>query len=321
MSRLISENPYTPTGWHSRHNQGRGVALNCMKQKRLPDKAYYTLSKAAKKINEEAGVSLDVADLIHYAAIGKLEICVYISGDDSDFTEKRIMSNIENIGTPLEQYDSYHLFSDIDFDRIPIEDIYINGESKTACRSYITDYIDIRQSYDLITMKEIGFSFEGIFAVGANRFKEIEFDLLRTDQITLKSNLFYVPNGVVDEDSIYRPGCVLLPEILTFGMSELVITDIEIERFTSGEPPHQSPKKFENKSNLMPVSKKTLNAQSNFIKSLITAQFGAQVASKIRWHLDNEKGELHKLFKNAGIKTATGKAVEGWIKNEEIERS
>ncbi|EMA9950767.1 hypothetical protein U5861_001123, partial [Salmonella enterica] len=87
-----------------------------MKQKRLPDKAYYTLSKAAKKINEEAGVSLDVADLIHYAAIGKLEICVYISGDDSDFTEKRIMSNIENIGTPLEQYDSYHLFSDIDFD-------------------------------------------------------------------------------------------------------------------------------------------------------------------------------------------------------------
>ncbi|EMA9953395.1 hypothetical protein U5861_003859, partial [Salmonella enterica] len=89
----------------------------------------------------------------------------------------------------------------------------------------------------------------------------------------------------------------------------------------SGEPPHQSQKKFENKSNLMPVSKKTLNAQSNFIKSLITAQFGAQVASKIRWHLDNEKGELHKIFKNAGIKTATGKAVEGWIKNEEIDRS
>ncbi|EDT0007647.1 hypothetical protein YF03_002977 [Salmonella enterica subsp. enterica serovar Oranienburg] len=24
MSRLISENPYTPTGWHSRHNQGGG---------------------------------------------------------------------------------------------------------------------------------------------------------------------------------------------------------------------------------------------------------------------------------------------------------
>lgn len=24
MSRLISENPYTPTGWHSRHNRGVG---------------------------------------------------------------------------------------------------------------------------------------------------------------------------------------------------------------------------------------------------------------------------------------------------------
>ncbi|EAO8774591.1 hypothetical protein QQB70_003491 [Salmonella enterica] len=292
-----------------------------MEQKKgLPDKAYYTLSKAAKKINEVVGVSLDVADLIHYAAIEELEICVYISGDDNDFIEQRMMSNLANIDTPFAPYDSYHLFSEVDFDRIPVEDVYINGESKIAYRSCITDYVDIRQSYDLITRKEIDFSFAGIFTVSAPCFKEIEFDLLRTGQITLKTNLFHIPEGVVDEDSIYRPRWVQLPEVLTFGLPELVITDIEIERFISGEPSHKPLKKSESKNNLMPVSKKTFNAQSKFIKSLITAQFGQQVAANPRWHLDNEKGELYKLFKEARIKPATGKAVEGWIKNEEIDR-
>lgn len=292
-----------------------------MEQKKLlPDKAYYTLSKAAKKINEEAGVNLDVADLIHYAAIEELEICVYISGNDHDFMEKRTISNLANIGTPLAQYDSYQVFSDIDFDRIPVEDVYINGESKIVYRSYITDYFDIRQSYDLITKKEMDSSFEGIFAVSAYHLKEIEFDFLRTGQITLESNLFDVPDGIVDEDSIYRPRGIQLPETLTFGVSEIVITDIEIEKFISGEPSQQSQKKLKNKSNLMPVSKKTINAQSKFIKSLITAQFGQQVAANPRWHLDNENGELHKLFKKSRIKPASGKAVEGWIKNEEIDK-
>lgn len=291
-----------------------------MEKKRLPDKAYYTLSKAAKKINEEAGVNLDVADLIHYAAIEELEICVYISGDDHYFMEKGMISNLANTGNPLAQYDGYHLFSDIDFDRIPVEDIHVDGESKIVYRSYITDYFDIRQSYDLITRKEIDSSFEGIFTVSDNRLKEIEFDLLRTGQITLKSNLFHVPDGIVDEDSIYQPKGIQLPETLTFGMSEIVITDIEIKKFISGEPSQQSSKKMENKINLMPVSKKTINAQSKFIKSLITAQFGPQVAANPRWHLDNENGELHKLFKKSRIKPATGKAVEGWIKNEEIDR-
>lgn len=39
MSRLISENPYTPTGWHSRHNQGRGVAMAIVSD--MPDLSHW----------------------------------------------------------------------------------------------------------------------------------------------------------------------------------------------------------------------------------------------------------------------------------------
>ncbi|QUG53859.1 hypothetical protein KDU74_09400 [Enterobacter cloacae] len=66
MSRLIPENPYTSAGWHSRQNQGaRGGDMA------LPKREYYTLQQAAKKSGCE------VEDLLHYAAIGVLQLCVH----------------------------------------------------------------------------------------------------------------------------------------------------------------------------------------------------------------------------------------------------
>ncbi|MGG5930792.1 protein kinase [Salmonella enterica] len=69
MSRLISENPYTPTGWHSRHNQGRGgeheVTYNTKSCSSL-EKAYYTPLEAAIRwcnlISQEVMILTKVGD-------------------------------------------------------------------------------------------------------------------------------------------------------------------------------------------------------------------------------------------------------------------
>lgn len=42
----------------------------------LPERLFYPLDKAVNKLNDDLGTKLDVEDLLHYAIIGKLQLCV-----------------------------------------------------------------------------------------------------------------------------------------------------------------------------------------------------------------------------------------------------
>ncbi|RLM03899.1 hypothetical protein BIY27_23120 [Gibbsiella quercinecans] len=69
MSRLIPENPYTSTGWHSRQNL-EGVRWR-MTNKIIPFE-YCSLARAARFFDCEE------IDFLHWWAIDKIDLCLYV---------------------------------------------------------------------------------------------------------------------------------------------------------------------------------------------------------------------------------------------------
>ena len=65
---------------------------------KLPNRKWYTLQQAADKLTRESGEPVTVEDLIHYAYIGDLELCIDVYYDNTDskqnFNENRIKNCI-----------------------------------------------------------------------------------------------------------------------------------------------------------------------------------------------------------------------------------
>lgn len=289
----------------------------------LPERAYYPLEKAVEKLNNECGYNLDVQDLLHFAAIEQLELCVFISGDSSEYIEESMHEKLEYLQSGLQVIKDcgFNVSSFMDFSKISADDVYNCGNKKVIYRSYICDYFDFRQQFNLSTKETEGFSFEGIFAIARDEFRKCEFNYLKGLSCLIETNIFYVPSGVIDEGEFFYPEQIRFPISFKFGVSDFVITDVEFNSFKSIIDTTNDSERINKIPNLKPrnVSRKTENSQAKFIKSLIEAVFGKHVAANPRWHNDNERGELYKLFANKGIKHVCGKALEGWIKDEEVE--
>lgn len=294
----------------------------------LPERAYYPLKKAAEKINNDCGCNLDVQDLLHYGAIGELELCVFISGDSREYQEESLAERAEYINSCLIKSVGFRVSSFMDFSKLSDDEIYKSDSGDIVFRSYICDYFDFRQSFYFSTQEEIDFSFEGVFAIAEHDFRKCELDYIKGKESVVESNIFYVANGVIDEGEIFYPVEIRFPVVLSFGVNELLITDVELNAFKgkiNGEDESNSKLSSFKGVNINKVqkpwhiSKKTKNFQARFIKSMIEAVLGKQVAANPRWHMDNKEGKLYNLFKDKKISPVSGKALEGWIKNVDVE--
>ncbi|MDS1617170.1 hypothetical protein [Escherichia coli] len=293
----------------------------------LPERAYYSLKKAAEKINDDCGCNLDVQDILHYGAIGELELCVFISGDSSEYQEETLAERAE-VSSGFVDYAGFRVSSFMDFAKLADDEIYRGDDGDMVFRSYICDYFDFRQSFCFSTQEEISFSFEGVFAIGTHNLRKCELHYMKGNEVLVEANLFFVANGIIDENEIFYPLEIRFPVVLSFGVNELLITDVELNRFkgkVNGKGENFSNSSTYKGMNVnraqrpLHTSKKTEHSQARFIKSMIEAVLGKQVAANPRWHMDNEKGQLHNLFKDKGIKPVSGKALEGWIRDVDVE--
>lgn len=55
-----------------------------MTNHKLPPRKWYTLEQAVKQINRLTKENIDIDDLLHFAFINKLELCVYVKYKEDD---------------------------------------------------------------------------------------------------------------------------------------------------------------------------------------------------------------------------------------------
>lgn len=203
----------------------------------LPERLYYPLEKAAKKLTDE-GMPCDVDDLIHFAAHGKLEICARIK--DSFFMFGKLILCI----APKWMIE---LSDDINSD---ISNLYFE-----------TDFGHIkfceRDKKDDFFIKSVS----TLFAVHLTRFEDIELSIANGNEF-IEVGFFQLPRGYkirshfhqieVDEDlnkigSEYKLGGGFLKindyeddeDILSIKIpaSSLVITAKELALLKAGGEP------------------------------------------------------------------------------------
>lgn len=67
-------------------------------------------------------------------------------------------------------------------------------------------------------------------------------------------------------------------------------------------------------------SPKTANHQARFIKTMLRFMYGSEdLANHPRRYFDNPDSEISTDFKNSGLKLPSGKTVENWIKDADID--
>lgn len=131
-----------------------------------------------------------------------------------------------------------------------------------------------------------------------------------------------VINTVVIQDSINeeinkKQSNIILPNAQSINnelQQELEQAKKEIEQLKNGEPQNlnNQPKK---------ESRKTINAQSKFIKSLLYIHYGADVANNPRPHIENTSGEIIKDFDAHGLSKELPSCltVKKWVDSVELD--
>lgn len=200
----------------------------------LPERKYYTLDKAAQILN------IGVDDLIHYAAIGLLQVCIkfpsmgfYFIDDNEDITSIFIEPN-----NSLLYIQDVKEKSEKEKERIKKENGFIPDRQDCVSDSfykYRSDYFFIMESVDLLRNSVGIFRVEGLIAIPTPHIEYAEIALINqsTDEIDIDS--FQVPRcEAFDSDEGYYPSMYYLSDIFSFNINELLITDYEINLLSNG---------------------------------------------------------------------------------------
>lgn len=271
----------------------------------LPDRKYYTLQKAS------AVIRCDIEDLLHFSAIGLLQICFPIppagmfnitdEGLIENVSIKILRNNIDNTSTGEEIYrfrTSYTILQE-----------QINSENKT------TD-----------------FHISGLLAITLTDIHEFYDSYLQT---SYNSDTIYINNADFPRDFInpfktvgYNPFNIEFSNPFLININQLVITNHELALLQSGgkiysneddayinenELEHFNKTKII-KRNDRENSAKTANLQLEFIRNLLHIKYGQEAIENPRNFVDRKASEIAKDFELIGAKCPTGKAIENWLK-------
>ncbi|HHY3047087.1 hypothetical protein [Klebsiella michiganensis] len=189
----------------------------------LPERKYYTLQKAGIELGCE------VDDLIHYAAIGLLQLCV-------KFPENGFCCFILNEETGEEEEVSspgLNILSEYDFEcesNVATAFDYVQGV-------YLSDYIRVVESFNKKTDRKVDHKLEGFLALKQRDVYENEIELLISEDAVISVFEFEVPRSKVFEKT---EGYILMGfevrdyESVDLKLTDLLITKDEIELLKSG---------------------------------------------------------------------------------------
>lgn len=294
----------------------------------LPTREWYSLEQAIKRIHKLTGETLEVAELIHFWLIGKLNIAInvffsdhslkYISDGNARIVE--LASDEMIIGNKIIEIDKINHYIYQRENNIENKTFFKNEKFILSC----VEFNDSTKKNKEKNFKALqGFFFDenyntvhclvdtakGLFYLEtygnahcfSKDFYRIEQTLKNTNKIPYDfiSSLFQIDNESGKAISIV----IASKEKNYIELEELYITNDSLENFVKGEE-QPKPKK---------IGAKTLNSQAEFIRNLITIHYGEKVANNIRNELENSRSRIASDFDKSGLKAASGKTVDGWI--------
>ncbi|SFN99622.1 hypothetical protein [Xenorhabdus japonica] len=207
----------------------------------LPERKYFPLHK----IEREIGIPCDLEDLIHYAVIGELEICVKVNwqnGFDMDSIEA----------------DGMRVFSRYNYVKATEALTLWNGEEPPLTYielAYETDVTlieeQIRYNYKQKDLEHRAIEINGLFALSNELFRFSENKLLKGDifneaVLTLpKSDNYkiYDLTARAEEEGIdYKPTAISGIKY-PVSIDKMLITKTELQRFINGNMEHERTEK------------------------------------------------------------------------------
>lgn len=301
----------------------------------LPNREYYPIEKAAKKLN------CDIDDLIHFIAIGKMHFWVNIYICETLYFSDNQLKEWEQ---------SYDVDDDEDDDEDEDEDehnfIYLNKDSsitisatniqyslehseetlfegKKELSTSFSEWRNYADGGDFCKLKvvpskslepQIGYptsiniTASGLMNVTHASIKIENLTHYKNDSIEIELLVISLPFKDNNSDNIYI--CCRNRKI---EINDIYISHDELELISNGGRSRFQP--FNKKEASSSYSTKTQNSQARVIKALIEAIGGKHAANHPRNAIENPNSELRKTLDRAGIELpATGVTVEKWLK-------
>lgn len=288
----------------------------------LPNRKYYTLPQAIKQIYKLTGEQLEIDDLIHFWIMGDLNLSAFIEVKQS-YSKQILETNKFAFG-------SYHLgFSEAGL--LKIGNLVFNENNQAGeweAVLFVSEYpeIDWLVFYDNddgltnvfyeATEEKFTINLCGLFPILShaqdyqikNREEGISLNDARTfliyphkKQKLLSDFLFTVAindrlpydKTIISYDSFY-------------------ITHKDLISFLNGSSQFVKERRKQIEQNKKTATK-TFNAQVQFIRALIIADYGEDIANNIRSELDNPQSPMRLAMEAKGLKPPCGKTVHHWI--------
>ncbi|EPZ5496085.1 TPA: hypothetical protein U2Q57_005240 [Citrobacter farmeri] len=273
----------------------------------LPKREYYTLQQAAKR------VSCDVDDLLHYAAIGVLQLCVYYES------------------TKKFEEDSY-FYADIS-DELLDE---LNGTPENVTLTFSSKFNVISMdSNAYFYTKEDGQPCWADYAKGWFAISHTELTL-PAFEIQKKAEVFQLHqprNNVMNPFDQwggnikgFEPGAPFFYKARVFTIDDFVIMDEELTLLMNGGQKVNvfgllEGEKTRKNTVIENVGNKTFTSMAKLIKSLLFMIYKDEdILNNPRKHFDNAKSEINKDFDALGLNLPAGKTIDKWLKGIDLDR-
>ncbi|MCV7760768.1 hypothetical protein OCJ35_22035 [Pluralibacter gergoviae] len=200
----------------------------------LPQHKYFTLEQAAVK------VGCTYEDLIHFASIGMLQLCIKFpyygfstweedetSGDTEEVSHPgiQIMSSFD-----FDEYFKNRSAEDEKHDENPNAVHYLGG-------SYISDYIRVIEFFKTNGSGKVDHKLDGLLAIKQSDIYENEMDIINNKSESIYVFGFEVPRSkkFKQSDNYTLSGFETLEfEPVMININEMIITNEEIELLKSG---------------------------------------------------------------------------------------
>jgi hypothetical protein len=274
----------------------------------LPKREYYTLQQAARKADCE------IEDLLHFAAIGFLQICVHYESDktvDSDCYFNADISDglIEELHNTPEGNVMYYL-SKYNIITIDSNAYFFTAEDDEPCWA---DYV------------------KGWFAISHAELTLPSFEIQRKAEVyQLIQPRLNVNKSIGDEcggTKGFEPGGPCFYEPRTFSVEDFVIMDEELNLLMNGgqkiNPFGLVDEMEREKGNVKEnIGNKTFTSMAKLIKSLLFLVYKDEdILNNPRKHFDNPQSEINKDFDTLGLKLPAGKTIDKWLQGIDLDRS
>ncbi|ECY1403131.1 hypothetical protein F6592_21360 [Salmonella enterica] len=298
----------------------------------LPNREYYPIEKAAKKLN------CDIDDLIHFIAIGKMHfwvniyICETLYFSDNQLKEWEQSYDVEDEDEDEDEDEHNFIYlnkdssitisaTNIQYSLEHSEETFFEGKKELSTsfsewRNYADggDFCKLKVVPSKSLEPQIGYpksiniTASGLMNVTHASIKIENLTHYKNDSIEIELLVISLPFKDNNSDNIYI--CCRNRKI---EINDIYISHDELELISNGGRSRFQP--FNKKETASSYSTKTQNSQARVIKALIEAIGGKHAANHPRNAIENPNSELRKTLDRAGIELpATGVTVEKWLK-------